>query len=99
MKVERFIKLIQEHTENIKLGLKLDNGKLYALNEITMNLLLKGLAYENELTDQEVQYMKQIDISSLTKTLRLEVIERKGNIPDTRIRYKSSQSADEKKQQ
>ena len=96
MKVGRFIKLIQEHTENIKLGLKLDNGKLYALNETTMNLLLKGLAYENELTDQEVQYMKQIDISSLTKTLRLEVIERKGNIPDTRIRYKSSQSADEK---
>ena len=61
-----------------------------------MNLLLKGLAYENELTDQEVQYMKQIDISSLTKTLRLEVIERRGNIPDTRIRYKSSQPADEK---
>ena len=66
---------------------------------VTMNLLLKGLAYENELTDQEVQYMKQIDISSLTKTLRLEVIRRKGNTPDTRIRYKSSQSADEKKQQ
>ena len=36
MKVEKFIKLIQECTENIKLGLKLDNGKLHARNEMTI---------------------------------------------------------------
>ena len=49
-----------ENTENIKSGVKLDNGKLYALNEIAMNLLLKGLAYENELTDIEANSFQNI---------------------------------------
>ena len=88
--VEKFIKLVQLNVPSHKLALETDNGKLYMLNEITIAKLVKGLAYESELNDEELNYMKTMDLSFMTKNLKLKIIESKADIPDRRYSYKKT---------
>jgi len=88
--VEKFIKLVQLNVPSHKLALETDNGKLYMLNEITIAKLVKGLAYESELNDEELNYMKTMDLSSMTKNLKLKIIESRADIPDKRYSYKKN---------
>ena len=44
------------------------------LNDITIAKLVKGLAYESELNDEEINYMQTMDLSSMTKNLNLKII-------------------------
>lgn len=90
--VKQVVKLIQQNIDNKKLSFELNDGKLYMLNDNTINKLTKGLIDENAIANQEAYGSDKefTDLANLTKELTLKLVEAKGDdIPDKRLKTKT----------
>ena len=91
--VQQVIKLIQQNVNNKQLAIEISDGKIYMLNDSTMNKLMKGglidesTAANEKITGSDEELTK---LTNLTKYLTLKLVEAKGDeVPDKRVTKKT----------